>query len=134
MAHPTKSTHVQSLSKVFDPGPVSAAMLIAELPELGQMKWGQAAAMARLAPVLHDSGTTRGKKTIASGRRALRHVLFQAALAAEGHNPILKPVVKRFKEREKPHKQVIIAVARRLAVFDGAAIKTGTPWQVQHIK
>ncbi|MFC2255103.1 transposase [Labrys portucalensis] len=38
-------------------GPVSAAMLIAEMPELGRMTAGQAAAMTGLAPVPHDSGT-----------------------------------------------------------------------------
>ncbi|MET3794744.1 IS110 family transposase [Aquamicrobium terrae] len=52
-------------------GPVSAAMLIAEMPELGRMTSGEAAAMTGLAPVPHDSGTMRGKRAIAGGRRAL---------------------------------------------------------------
>lgn len=95
-------------------GPVSAAMLIAELPELGRMTSGEAAAMTGLAPVPHDSGAMRGRRTIAGGRRSLRHVLFQAALAAACHNPILRPVAKRLKERGKPHKLTIIAIARRL--------------------
>jgi transposase len=84
-------------------GPVSAAMLIAEMPELGRMTAGEAAAMAGLAPVPHDSGAMRGKRAIAGGRRAIRHVLFQAALAAACHNPLLRPVAKRLKERGKPH-------------------------------
>jgi transposase len=58
-------------------------------------------------------------------------VLFQAALAAACHNPILGPVAKRLKERGKPHKLVIIAIARRLVTIANAIIKTGTPWQVQ---
>lgn len=37
-------------------GPVSAAILIAEMPELGRMTAGEAAAMTGLAPVPHDSG------------------------------------------------------------------------------
>lgn len=112
-------------------GPVSAAMLIAELPELGRMTSGEAAAMTGLAPVTHDSGAMRGRRKIAGGRRSLRHVLFQAALAAACHNPVLKPVAKRLKERGKPHKLVIIAIARRLVTIANAIIKTGTPWQVQ---
>jgi len=52
-------------------GPVSAAMLIAEMPELGKMTSGEAAAMTGLAPVPYDSGTMRGKRMIAGGRRAL---------------------------------------------------------------
>ncbi|WP_410254084.1 transposase [Paracoccus aminovorans] len=65
-------------------------MLIAELPELGRMTSGEAAAMTGLALIPHDSGTRRGKRAIAGGRRALRRVLFQAALAAACHNPVLK--------------------------------------------
>lgn len=112
-------------------GPVSAAMLIAELPELGRMTSSEVAAITGLAPVPHDSGAMRGRRTIGGGRRSLRHVLFQAALAAACHNPILKPVSKRLKERGKPHKLVIIAIARRLVIIANAIIKTGKPWQVQ---
>lgn len=115
-------------------GPVSAAMLIAEMPELGRMTAGQAAAMTGLAPVPHDSGAMRGRRTIVGGRRTLRHVLFQAALAAACHNLILKIAAKRLKERGKPHKLVIIAVARRLVTIANAIIKTGTQWQVQNGK
>ncbi len=112
-------------------GPVSAAMLIAEMPELGRMTAGEAAAMTGLAPVPHDSGTMRGRRMIAGGRRSLRHVLFQAALAAACHNPVLKPLAKRLKERGKPHKLVIIAVARRLVTIANAALKTAIPWRAE---
>ena len=47
--------------------PVSAAMLIAELPELGRMPSGEAADMTGLAPVPHDSGGMRGRRLIAGG-------------------------------------------------------------------
>ncbi len=124
----TKATLLRSIPGI---GPVSAAMLIAELPELGRMTSGEAAAMTGLAPVPHDSGTMRGRRTIAGGRRSLRHVLFQAGLAAACHNPVLKPVAKRLKERGKPHKLVIVAIARRLVVIANAIIKTASPWQIQ---
>lgn len=112
-------------------GPVSAAMLVAELPELGRMTSGEVAAMTGLAPVPHDSGAMRGRRAIAGGRRSLRRVLFQAALAAASHNPVLKPVAKRLKKRGKPHKLVIIAIARRLVTIANAIVKTGIPWQNQ---
>ncbi|WP_217645881.1 IS110 family transposase [Paracoccus homiensis] len=109
-------------------GPVSAAMLIAEMPELGRMTSGEAAAMTGLAPIPHDSGAMRGKRAIAGGRRALRHVLFQAALAAASHNPVLKPVAQALKIHGKPHKLVIVAIARRLVTIANAILKTGIPW------
>ncbi len=112
-------------------GPVCAAMLIAGLPEPGRMTSGEAAAMTGLAPIPHDSGAMRGRRAIAGGRRSLRHVLFPAALAAACHNPVLKPVAKRLKERGKPHKPVIIAIARRLVTIANAIIKTGIPWRHQ---
>ncbi|MBL3675662.1 transposase [Paracoccus sp. KCTC 42845] len=110
-------------------GPVCAAMLLSEMPELGHMKAGEAASMTGLAPVSHDSGAMRGRRMIAGGRRAPRHVLFQAALAAPCHNPALKPIAKRLKEKGKPHKLVIIAIARRLITIANAVLKSGTAWQ-----
>lgn len=126
----TLATKANLLRSIPGIGPVSAAMLIAELPELGRMTSGEAAAMTGLAPVPHDSGAMRGRRTIAGGRRSLRHVLFQAALAAACHNPVLKPVAKRLKERGKPHKLVIIAIARRLVTIANAIIKAGISWQL----
>ena len=104
-------------------------MSFAELPELGRMTSGEAAAMTGLAPVPHDSGAMRARRVIAGRRRSLRHVPFQAELAAACHNPVLKPGAKRLKERGKPHKLVIIAIARRLVTAANAIIKTGVPWQ-----
>ena len=68
---------------------------------------------------------------IAGGRRALKHVLFQAALAAACHNPVLKPVVQALKIRGKPYKLIIVAIARRLITIANAILKTGVPWQTQ---
>ncbi|VDS10357.1 Transposase IS116/IS110/IS902 family protein [Paracoccus haematequi] len=85
--------------------------------------------MTGLAPVSRDSGAMRGRRMIAGGRRALRHVLFQAALAAACHNPALRPIARRLKEKGKPHKLVIIAIARRLVTIANAVLKSGTAWQ-----
>jgi transposase len=119
------------LRSILGISPVSVAMLIAELPELGRMTAGETAAMTGLAPVPRDSGMMRGRRTIAGGRRSLRHVLFLAALAAAYHNPVLKVVAKRLKERGKPHKLVIVATARRMVTIANSILKTGIPWQVQ---
>jgi len=37
-------------------GPVASSMLIAEMPEIGTITGGEAAALTGLAPVAHDSG------------------------------------------------------------------------------
>ena len=111
----------------------SAAILIAEMPGLGRMTAGEVAAMTGLASVPHDSGGMRGRRTIAGGRRALRHMLFKAALAAACRNPVLKTVARRPEMGGKPHKLVIIAIARRLATIANAILKAGMPWQANPI-
>lgn len=87
-------------------------MLIAKMPELGQISEEQAAELTGLAPIAHDSGAMRGKCAIAGERRLLRHVMFQAALVASHHNTALKKFADRLRPADKPHKVVITAVAR----------------------
>ena len=88
-------------------GPVASTMLIAEMPEIGTITGEEAAALTGLAPVAHDSGTLRGKRAIAGGRRTLRHVMFQTALVAAHHNPDLKSFADRLRKAGKPHKVII---------------------------
>lgn len=112
-------------------GPVASTMMIAEMPELGQISGEQAAALTGLAPIAHDSGAMRGKRAIAGGRRSLRHVMFQAALVASHHNPVLKAFADRLRAAGKPHKVVIIAVARKLVAIANAMCKSRQKWQCQ---
>lgn len=105
-------------------GPVASTMLIAEMPEIGTITGEEAAALTGLAPVAHDSGTLRGKRAIAGGRRALRHVMFQAALVAANHNP--SP--DRLRKAGKPNKVIITAVARKLVTIANALCKSRQKW------
>ena len=106
-------------------------MLLSEMPELGRMIAGEAASMNGLAPVPHDSGAMRGRGMIAGGRRTLRYVLFQAALVAACHNSAVKPAARCLKKKGKPHKLVIVAIARRLITIANVVLKSGTAWQNQ---
>src|SRR6056297_1017632 len=112
-------------------GPVASTMLIAKMPELGQLSGEQAAALVGLAPIAHDSGAMRGKRAIGGGRRHLRHVMFQAALVASHHNPILKTFADRLRAAGKPHKVVITAVARKLVTIVNALCKSRQKWVTQ---
>ena len=112
-------------------GPVVCAMPVAEMPELGRISGEQAAALAGLAPVARDSGQMRGKRMIGGGRRALRCVLYQAALVASIHNKDLKLFADRLRKEGKPHKVVAAAVARKLVVIANALCKSRQPWAAQ---
>lgn len=109
-------------------GPVASTMLVAEMPELGTITGEQAAVLVGLAPVAHDSGTLRGKRSIAGGRRALRHVMFQAALVAAHHNPTMKAFADRLRKAGKPHKVIITAVARKLVNLANTLCKKRQKW------
>ena len=85
-------------------GPVTNTMLIAEMPELGQIPGEQAAAPVGLPPIAHASGIMRGKRAIGGGRRRLRHVMFQAALVASHHDPVLKILADRLRAAGKPQR------------------------------
>ncbi len=127
-ADPDMAGTARILRSITGVGPVTSWMLIAEMPELGQISGEQAAALTGLAPIAHDSGAMRGKRAIGGGRRALRHVLFQAALVASHHNPHLTAFADRLRERGKPHKVIIIAVARKIVTIANAMCKSRQIW------
>src|SRR5437899_2259055 len=92
----------------------AAAILLAQMPELGQLNRRQAAALGGLAPFNRESGTLRGKRTIFGGRRALRSGLYMAAMVAARRNPILCSFYQRLRAKGKPHKLALTAVMRKL--------------------
>ena len=129
-ANESTCSRTRALRSVPGIGPVTSAILIAEMPELGLISGETAAALAGLAPIARDSGTLRGKRTIGGGRRQVRHVLFQAALVAAQHNPVLKDFATRLKSRGKPHKVVIVAVARKLLTIANAICRKNAHWHL----
>jgi transposase len=94
-ATPELAAKVQKLLAVQGVGAITAALLLAHLPELGTLSKTQAAALAGLAPCNHDSGRRRGQRHIAGGRPAVRTGLWMPTLVATQHNPILKAFYQR---------------------------------------
>jgi transposase len=109
-------------------GKVTAAHLLAEMPELGKVKPGQIAALAGLAPMNWDSGEMRGKRMIKGGRKTVRNNLFMAGLAARRHNPDLKTFFEKMTARGKKPKVALIAVMRKLIVLANALIHDNRLW------
>lgn len=114
-AHPALDAKVRRLQQVQGVGAATARALVAELPELGTLARGQAAALAGVAPYNHDSGPRRGRRHIAHGRPAARSALYMAALVAARYNPVLRPVYQRLRAAGKPAKVALVALMRKLA-------------------
>ena len=113
----------QKLTAISGVGARTAALLLAQMPELGQLNRGEAAALAGLAPFNHDSGSIRGKRAIFGGRRALRSGLYMAALSAARYNPILSSFYQRLRAKGKPHKLALTAVMRKLLLALNSTLK-----------
>jgi transposase len=107
-------------------GPVIAATLIAEVPELGRIGRRQIAALVGLAPIAHDSGTHKGKRTIGGGRPVPRAMLYLAALQASRWCATFHDFRAKLQAAGKPVKSAIAATARKLLVTLNAMLKTGT--------
>ena len=63
-------------------GPIVAATLLAEMPELGQLDRRRIAALGGLAPIARDSGKRIGPRRVGGGRPVVRTILYLAALQA----------------------------------------------------
>lgn len=111
-------------------GDATAAALVAELPELGQLNRQQISALVGLAPYADDSGRHRGKRSIRGGRKALRSALDMAALSASQHNPVLKAFCQRLKQRGKEGKVYLTACMRKLLVILNTMVKQKTSWKM----
>jgi transposase len=109
-------------------GRVTAATLVAEVPELGGLNRQEIAALVGVAPLNRDSGQTNGKRFIQGGRAAARTALYMAALAARRYNPALKRFADRLAAAGKPAKVVLIACARKLLTLLNTLAKTKTSW------
>jgi transposase len=125
-ATPQLQAKVQKLTAVRGIGATTAALLLAELPELGSLNKAEAAALAGLAPHNHDSGTFRGQRHIAGGRPAVRTGLWMPTLVATQHNPILKAFYQRLRAKGKPAKVALTATARKLLIHLNSLLKSPT--------
>ncbi|MEQ8164609.1 MAG: transposase [Alphaproteobacteria bacterium] len=112
-------------------GPVAATTLLALLPELGSLSDKAIAALCGLAPINRDSGTWRGKRSIGQGRTRVRMALYMAALNATRCSDRFKSAYRAFRDRGKPAKLALIAIARKLIVTLNAMIRNNTPFKQQ---
>lgn len=109
-------------------GPIVAASLVVRMPELGQMKRGQAAALAGVAPFDRDSGQFKGLRFISGGRRRPRRQLYMAAISARRCDPTFKAAADALLARGKAKKVVLVAVMRRLIEAANLVLGRGQPW------
>ena len=104
-------------------GKATLRTLIAELPELGRLSRRKIAALVGVAPINRDSGTLRGRRTIAGGRPAVRTGLYMAALVASRANPVIAPYYAKLRAAGKTGKQALVACMCKLVVILNAILR-----------
>ena len=110
-------------------GQISAMILIATMPEMGQINNKQIAALVGVAPMNWDSGIMRGKRKTKGGRFEVRRALYMPALTVAtrlkgGMNKFYMAMLKR----GKPAKVALTAIMRKLIILANTLIKNNTKW------
>ena len=114
---------VKCLDAIKGVGPRTAWMVLAHMPELGQLNRQQAGALAGLAPWTRESGAMKGMRCIGGGRPEVRLALYMAALSAARSNPVMRALYLRLRAKGKLAKVALTAVMRRLLIYMNLQIK-----------
>lgn len=128
-SRPEWKQRAQLLTSAPGVGITTAAVLLAELPELGATNRGEVAALAGVAPLNRDSGTIQGRRSIWGGRASIRSVLYMAALVGSRHNPVLSAFYQRLLSHGKAKKVALAACMRKLLLLLNAMVRSNTPWR-----
>ena len=113
-------------------GPVTAATIIAELPELGTLNRQQIAALVGVAPFNDDSGKKHGVRSIRGGRTSLRNTLYMATISAVrfgGDSSHIKQLYHRLRDKGKDFKVAIVACIRKLLTTLNIMVKNNAMWR-----
>ena len=119
----------QRLTAIQGIGEVTAASLLAYLPELGQLDRRQIAALVGLAPYNVDSGQHAGKRRIRGGRAPIRRILYMACWSVIRKQPDFKARYEQLRQRGKCAKAAVTACMRVLIVRLNAMARDQTEWK-----
>jgi transposase len=119
------------LTSVPGVGELTAAVLLAELPELGIIGSKQVAALTGVAPINHDSGAHRGERHIGGGRPSVRCALYMATLSAIRYEPGIKAFYQRLRQAGKKPKVAIVAAMRKLVTLLNVLLQRDQLWTPQ---
>lgn len=121
--HQATQKQVNRLAEISGVGVLTAVTVLAQMPELGTLNRGQAAALAGLAPWTRQSGPWEGQRHIGGGRAGVRRALYMSAVASVRCNRPLKAFYQRLRAAGKKPKVALTAVMRKLIVLMNHALK-----------
>ena len=110
-------------------GPVTAATLMAYLPELGQLDRKKIAALVGVAPYVDQSGRRDGPRRVRGGRWIVRRALYMAAWAAiRSKGSALRARYEALRARGKLAKVALVACMRSMITAINAMVRDQAEW------
>jgi len=126
-----KDEVVQSVDGI---GPVTSAMLLGHLPELGILNRQRISALVGVAPFDFKSGKWAGRSQIWGGRKEVRCVLYMAAMSAIRSNEVIRVFYNRLRAKGKIFKVAITACIRKLLIILNTMVRKDCLWSPNLIK
>ena len=119
----------QILTSAKGVGRVTAATLLAELPELGKLNRKKIAALVGVAPMNADSGKKKGYRKTRGGRMEVRNVLYMSTLVATRYNPLIQAEYQQLLKRGKVKKVALTACMRKFLTILNAMMRDKVPFR-----
>jgi transposase len=113
----------EALQSIPGIGQSTAALLVAFLPELGQLKNSEISSLVGVCPFNRESGSYSGKRYIHGGRVIPRNALYMCALTSIKYYAPLKKFYDHLIVQQKPFKVAIVAVMHKLIIIANALLK-----------
>ena len=120
---PSLKNKADRLLQIQGVGFITAAAMLAYIPELGTLDDRSITSLSGLAPRNRDSGKYVGKRFIGGGRSQVRYSLYMSAITAVIYNPVLKTYYERLVQRGKNKKVALVAVMRKLIILMNRVLK-----------
>lgn len=132
-AKPELAERAALYQRVRGVGLLTAATLLAYVPELGHGSGKALTALGGLVPWAADSGTHRGYRAIRGGRGSVRRAFYMAALSVIRTDTDLGRWYQGLRRRGKPGKVAVVAVMRKRLLRLHAIARRGTPWVAEGV-
>lgn len=118
-----------TLCRIKCVGILTAAKIIAYVPEIGNLGKRKVGAVTGLAPHNKDSGKIKGKVHITGGRAEARKALYMPALSGIKYNLVLKALYMKKTGEGKPPKVALVAVMHKLVIHMDSEV---AKWRREH--
>ncbi len=110
-------------------GQITAAIMLADLSELGHLNAREIAALTGVAPMNWDSGKKHGNRMIRGGRKNVRNALYMASISCIRGSHFLGQTYRKLIRRGKNPKVALTAVMRKLIILANSLITENRMWQ-----